>query len=212
MMLTEMEAKALLASFDVPVNQGYAVSSVDEALRRAKEIGYPVVVKALSDKITHKSDLGLVEVSICSDECLREAFNRIAKKARSIDPMANAVVESMAVGGVETIVGAKRDAQFGPTVIFGLGGIFAEVFKDISIRVAPVDREMALAMIGEIKGSIILNGYRGKKPVNIEALADIIVHVSSLMMTRDDVLELDANPVMADEHGAVAVDARALLR
>ena len=134
------------------------------------------------------------------------------KKARNIDPVANAVVESMAVGGVETIVGAKRDPQFGPTVLFGLGGIFAEVFKDVSIRVAPVDREMALAMIGEIKGSIILNGYRGKKPVNIEALADIIVHVSSLMMTRDDVLELDANPVIVDEHGAVAVDARALLK
>ena len=212
MMLTEMEAKALLESFDVPVNRGYAVSSADEALSRAKEIGYPVVVKALSDKITHKSDLGLVEVSICSDECLREAFNRIVKKARSIDPMANAVVESMAVGGFETIVGAKRDPQFGPTVLFGLGGIFAEVFKDVSIRVAPVDREMALAMISEIKGSIILNGYRGKKPVNIEALADIIVHVSSLMMTRDDVMELDANPVIVDEHGAVAVDARALLK
>jgi acyl-CoA synthetase (NDP forming) len=212
MMLTELEAKALLASYDVPVNKGYAVAGIDEALDKAHEIGYPVVVKALSEKITHKSDLGLVEVNVCSDECLREVFQRIIKKARSIDPKANAVVESMATGGTETIVGAKRDPQFGPTVLFGLGGIFVEVFKDVSIRVAPVDRETALAMIDEIKGSVILKGYRGKKPADIEALADIIVRVSSLMMTRDDVMELDANPVMAFEHGAMAVDARALLK
>jgi acyl-CoA synthetase (NDP forming) len=212
MMLSELEAKALLASYDVPVNKGYAAASVDEALDRAREIGYPVVVKALSEKITHKSDLGLVQVDICSDKRLREAFERIVKKARSIDPKANAVVESMAAGGMETIVGAKRDPQFGPTVLFGLGGIFVEVFKDVSVRVAPVDREMALEMIGEIKGSVILKGYRGKKPVDIEALADIIVRVSGLMMARSDVLELDANPVIAYEHGAVAVDARVLLK
>lgn len=210
-MLTEVQAKALLESYNIPVNMGFAVSSPQEAVVRARELGYPVVMKALSEKISHKSDLGLVEVDICTDDCVREVYERILNKARSIDPQANVIVEATAVG-TETIIGAKRDPQFGPTILFGLGGIFVEVFKDVSIRVAPVDRQMALAMIGEIKGSTILKGYRGKKPVDIEALADIIVHVSSLMMTREDVLELDANPVMAMEHGAVAVDARALIK
>jgi len=134
------------------------------------------------------------------------------KKARSVDPAAQVTVEAMAAQGTEVIVGAKRDPQFGPTVLFGLGGIFVEVFKDVSLRVAPVDGAMALDMIKEIKGYPILKGARGKKGVDIDALADIIVKTSGLMMAEGDVLELDMNPVMAYEKGAIAVDARALLK
>jgi acyl-CoA synthetase (NDP forming) len=119
----------------------------------------------------------------------------------------------MAPDGIaEVIIGGKRDPQFGPTVLFGLGGTFVEVFKDVSLRVAPVNKTIALKMIQEIKGYTILKGFRGKKGADIDALADTIVAISKIMMARDDVLELDANPVIAYEKGAVAVDARVLLR
>lgn len=212
MMMDELEAKALLARYGIPVNEGCAACSADEAAEGARHIGFPVVVKVLSDKIIHKSDLGLVELNICNPDGVHQAYGRIVTKAKNIDPEARVVVEAMADPGTEVIVGANRDPQFGPTVLFGLGGIFVEVFKDVSIRVAPVDRAMALDMVKEIKGYPILKGVRGKKGVDLEALADIIVNTSRLMMEEGNVMELDMNPVMAYEEGAVAVDARALLK
>jgi len=211
-MMDELEAKALLARYGIPVNEGCAARCADEAAEGARHIGFPVVVKVLSNKIIHKSDLGLVMLNICNPDGVRDAYEGIVKKARGLDPEAGVVVEAMADPGTEVIVGAKRDPQFGPTVLFGLGGIFVEVFKDVSIRVAPVDRAMALDMIKEIKGYPILEGVRGKKGVDLEALANIIVNTSKLMMTEENVLELDMNPVMAYEEGAVAVDARVLLK
>ncbi len=211
-MMDELKAKALLAVYGIPVNEGHAACSPEEAAEVARHIGFPVVVKVLSDKITHKSDLGLVELNICNPDGVHQAYGRIVTKAKNVDPEARVAVEAMAVQGTEVIVGAKRDPQFGPTVLFGLGGIFVEVFKDVSIRVAPVDRAMALDMMKEVKGFAILKGFRGKKGVDLEALADIIVKTSRLMMSEDEVLELDMNPVMAYEKGAVAVDARALLK
>ncbi len=212
MMMDEVKAKKLLAKYGIPVNEGYVVKSPAQATEKARHMGFPVVVKVLSRKITHKSDLGLVELNICSPDGVKEAYERILIKARDIDPNAAAVVEAMAAQGTETIVGAKRDPQFGPTVLFGLGGIFVEVFKDVAIRVAPVDKAMAMAMIEEVKGYAILKGFRGKKGVDLDALADIIVKTSTLMMESDEVMELDMNPVMAYEKGAMAVDARALLK
>jgi acyl-CoA synthetase (NDP forming) len=212
MMLSELEAKELLAGYGIPLNEGRAACSAVEAAEEARHIGFPVVVKVLSKKIVHKSDLGLVELDVCNPAAVGRAAGRILAKARAIDPEANVVVQAMAPPGTEVIVGAKRDPQFGPTILFGLGGIFVEVFKDVSIRVAPVDRAMAMDMIDDVKGYAILKGARGKKGVDLEALADIIVNTSRLMMEQDKVLELDMNPVMAYEKGAVAVDARALLR
>jgi acyl-CoA synthetase (NDP forming) len=212
MMMSELEAKELLAGYGIPVNEGRAACSAVEAAEEARHIGFPVVVKVLSEKIVHKSDLGLVALSMCNPSDVGRAAERILAKARTIDPDARVVIQAMAPQGTEVIVGAKRDPQFGPTILFGLGGIFVEVFKDVSIRVAPVDRAMAMDMIDDVKGYAILKGARGKKGVDLEALADIIVNTSRLMMEQDKVLELDMNPVMAYEKGAVAVDARALLR
>jgi acyl-CoA synthetase (NDP forming) len=212
MMMSELEAKELLAGYGIPVNEGRAACSAVEAAEEARHIGFPVVVKVLSEKIVHKSDLGLVALSMCNPSDVGRAAERILAKARTIDPDARVVIQAMAPQGTEVIVGAKRDPQFGPTILFGLGGIFVEVFKDVSIRVAPVDRAMAMDMIDDVKGYAILKGARGKKGVDLEALADIIVNTSKLMMEQDKVLELDMNPVMAYEKGAIAVDARALLR
>lgn len=212
MMMDEVKAKHLLAKYGIPVNESYVVKTPTQAAEKARHMGFPVVVKVLSQKITHKSDLGLVELNICSPDGVKEAYERILKKAHEVDPDAAAVVEAMATQGTETIVGAKRDPQFGPTVLFGLGGIFVEVFKDVAIRVAPVDKAMAMDMIEEVKGYAILKGFRGKTGVDMDALADIIVKTSSLMMDSSEVMELDMNPVMAYEKGAMAVDARALLK
>ncbi len=212
MMLDELEAKALLARYGIRVNDGCAARSADEAAEGARHIGFPVVVKVLSRRIIHKSDLGLVELNVCNPDGVRDAYARIAEKAKKIDPDAGVVVEAMADQGTEVIVGARRDPQFGPTVLFGLGGIFVEVFKDVAIRVAPVDKPMALGMVKEIKGYPILAGARGREGADLDALADVIVNLSRLMMAEDRVLELDMNPVMAYGEGAVAVDARALLK
>jgi acyl-CoA synthetase (NDP forming) len=212
MMLDEKASKDLISGHGIPVNEGYAVNSASEAAEKARHIGFPVAVKVLSLKISHKSDLGLVELNICSPDGVGDAYERIIRKARKIDPNASAVVEAMARPGTEVIVGAKRDPQFGPTVLFGLGGIFVEVFKDVAIRVAPVDKRMAVAMIEETKGYAILKGFRGKKGVDLDAIADIIVKTSLLMMEKEEVLELDINPVMAYEKGAMAVDARVLMK
>ena len=212
MMLSELEGKELLAGYDIPVNEGHAACSAVEASETSRHIGFPAVVKVLSEKIVHKSDQGLVALNLCNPLDVGRAAEHILAKARAIDPDANVVVEAMAVQGTEVIVGAKRDPQFGPTILFGLGGIFVEVFKDVSIRVAPVDKDMAMDMIRGIKGYAILKGIRGKKGVDLDALADILVKTSKLMMEQDKVMELDLNPVMAYENGAIAVDARALLK
>jgi len=211
-LLNELEAKELLASQGIQVNEGSAAGSTAEAAEIAAKLGFPVAIKVLSGKISHKSDLGLVALNVSSPDCARGAYDRIITAARKIDPNATAVVETMAPAGREVIIGAKRDPQFGPIVLFGMGGVFVEVFKDVAIRVAPVDHTTAVEMIREIKGYKMLTEFRGKKSADIDALADVLVNVSRLIMSRDDILELDANPVMAYEKGAVAVDARVLLK
>ncbi len=213
MMLNELEAKQLFHQYGIRANDGIAVQTPGGAAEAAEKLGYPVVVKVLSSKISHKSDLGLVALNVRSADCARGAADRILAAARKIDAEATAVVEPMAPDGVaEVIIGGKRDPQFGPTVLFGLGGVFVEVFKDVSLRVAPVNHSIALKMIEEIKGYTILKGFRGKQGADLDALAYMLMSVSRIMMTRDDVLELDANPVIAYEKGAIAVDARVVLR
>ena len=212
-MLNELEAKQLFHQYGIRVNDGIGVHTPAEAADAAEKLGFPVAVKVLSRQITHKSDLGLVALDVRTADCARGACDRILATARKIDADAYAVVEPMAPDGVaEVIIGGKRDPQFGPTVLFGLGGIFVEVFKDVSLRVAPVNHSIALKMIQEIKGYTILKGFRGKQGADVDALAYMIMSVSRIMMTREDVLELDANPVIAYEKGAVAVDARVLLK
>jgi acyl-CoA synthetase (NDP forming) len=132
-MLDELDAKQLLSRHGVPVNEGVPVHSSVEAADAAAKLGFPVVLKVLSRKITHKSDLGLVALNIPSGDCARGAYDRIIATAKVTDPNASVVVETMAAKGLEVIIGAKRDPQFGPTVLFGLGGTFVEVFKDVSI-------------------------------------------------------------------------------
>jgi acetyltransferase len=200
------DAVALVKKYDINFAEGSVVRSVDEALKVAK---YPVVLKVISEEIIHKSDQGCVKLNVKDEESLRKAYSEIisnAGKAR-VDGV---LVQSMAKPGSELIVGGRKDEQFGPVILFGLGGIFVEVFKDFSLRVCPIDREDAMEMITELKAYPLLKGVRGRKPADIEAIADVLQKVSKLLYENEQINEMDINPVIAYEKGYCAVDVRVL--
>ncbi|MCG2727379.1 MAG: acetate--CoA ligase family protein, partial [Candidatus Methanoperedenaceae archaeon] len=206
--LTEHEAKNLLAKYGIPVTKGQIATTADEALAIALQLGTPVAMKISSPDISHKSDVGGVALNVRREE-VRTTYNEIISRINKAAPNANIegiLVQEMAPPGHETIVGLKKDAQFGHALMFGLGGIFVEVYKDVSFRVVPVERRDALEMISEIKGYPILKGIRGRKPADIDAIARVLVSVSD-MAEKEKIIELDINPLIVSESGAVAVDA-----
>ncbi|MBU4373240.1 MAG: acetate--CoA ligase family protein [Euryarchaeota archaeon] len=210
--LTEHEAKNLLAKYGIPVTKGQIATTADEALAIALQLGTPVAMKISSPDISHKSDVGGVALNVRREE-VRTTYNEIISRINKAAPNANIegiLVQEMAPPGHETIVGLKKDAQFGHALMFGLGGIFVEVYKDVSFRVVPVERRDALEMISEIKGYPILKGIRGRKPADIDAIARVLVSVSD-MAEKEKIIELDINPLIVSESGAVAVDARAMV-
>ena len=189
---------------------------MEEGLEAANKLGYPVVLKVVSTDILHKSDAGAVKVNIKNTEELRAAYQEILANVFSYK--SNASIEgilvcAMAKPGVESIIGAKRDGQFGPVVMFGLGGIFVEVFKDVTFRVAPVSLAEAREMVQSIKGFPLLNGARGRQVCDTESLAQMIVNIGKLMEECPEVSEIDLNPVAVYEQGkgALALDARVIL-
>ncbi len=215
--LLEHEAMELVKLYGVPVPEFSLARSPEEAVAAAKRIGFPVVLKIVSPDVVHKSDVGGVLLGLESEEQVYEGYKRVIDNVQRSMPKARIVgvlVHRMAPKGVEVIVGATRDPVFGPVVMFGLGGVFVEVLRDVSFRVAPVSEEDAEEMLREVKGYKILRGYRGTPPRDLAALKKIIVAVSNLMMDLEDVAELDLNPVMSYEEGkgAIAVDARVILK
>jgi acyl-CoA synthetase (NDP forming) len=210
--LTEHEAKKVLSKYGILVTQGSIAKSADEAFRLASSIGFPVAMKISSPDISHKSDVGGVVLNIKKED-VKAAYSDMISNVRKAVPGANiegVLVQQMAPSGHEVIVGIKKDAQFGHALMFGLGGIFVEIYKDVSFRVTPIDKKEALEMISEIKGYPILKGIRGRKPADIDAVADVLVSVSELAQ-KENIVELDINPLIVGEKGAVAVDARAMI-
>ena len=211
--ITEPEAKRVLQAYGVPTPRGHLCLSLEEATSAAREIGYPVAMKIVSPKIIHKTELGGVRVNIVSDEDLRNAHSEMmAAVTASISErdIQGVLVEEMAHGH-ELIIGASRDQQFGPLVMFGIGGVFVEILKDVSYRLAPLDTAEAREMIREIKGYPLLAGTRGGKPVNEEALVDVLVRVSRLVDDFREIKELDLNPTFAEGDSIVAADARIIV-
>lgn len=209
--LTEDEAKRILAEYKIPVVKEILARSKDKAVRAARQIGYPVAIKIVSPDIIHKTEAGAVLLNINSKKELIEGYDRILKNASRYSPSAQikgVLVQKMVKSGREVIVGLLRDVQFGAVVMFGLGGIFVEILKDTSFRVAPVTTNEALEMIKEIKAYKILEGVRGEKNSDINAVADVIVKVSKLGIERSEILELDINPLFVFERDVLAVDAR----
>jgi acyl-CoA synthetase (NDP forming) len=207
--LSEFESKQLLAAYGIPVTNERLCTTRSEAAKAAEAIGLPVVLKVSSSKILHKSDAGLVKVGLTSSKEVKAAFDEImaAKGAEGV------LVSELVPSGVETVVGMAQDDLFGPTVMFGLGGVFVEVLKDVTFRVPPFDRDEARRMVEEVKGYPLLTGARGRKKADVKALVDVILKVQRLAIDlADDVSELDINPLVVLPKGAVALDALVVCR
>jgi acetate---CoA ligase (ADP-forming) subunit beta len=213
-LLTEVEAKDVLAEAGVPVVTATLARSREEAIAAAKEAGFPAVLKIVSNEITHKSDVGGVKLNLQDEAAVGEAFDAIMAAARAAAPQAaidGVSVQKMAAPGTEVIVGVNTDPQFGPVIMFGLGGILVEVLEDVAFRIIPIEPRDARQMVREIKGVKLLQGYRGQPPADTEALEQLLLKVSAFVEAHPEVEELDLNPVFAYAQGAVAVDARIVL-
>ncbi|MHB1126913.1 MAG: acetate--CoA ligase family protein [Bacillota bacterium] len=215
--LTEYQSKKILAAYGIPVTREELATTPEEAVRIAESIGYPVVAKIESPDILHKTDAGGVKLNLDSAEKVRAAFAEIMDKARKYKADADirgVLVQEMLAGGIEVIVGMATDQVFGPTVLFGLGGIFVEALEDVSIKVAPLTRNDAQEMLVEIKGRKVLDGLRGKPPLDKNAIVDVILRISQLVTDFPQLAEMDVNPllVFADGQGARAADALIVLK
>jgi acetyltransferase len=213
--LTTDTALGLCAAYSIPVAEWAVVDSVEGALVAASGMEYPVVLKALSPDVTHKTDVGGVALNVDGPQMLREAFATLMGHLETRAPDAQVggvLVQRMLPGGREVILGGKRDPSFGPVIMFGSGGVRAEVFQDIAFRLAPLMRESASEMIAEVRGSRILRGVRGERPVDVEAVVEVLLALSRLMVECPEVVEIDVNPLLVFEEGATAVDARAIIK
>ncbi len=213
-LLTEIESKELLKAARIPVVETRLATSKAEAMELAAKLGFPVVMKIVSPDVVHKSDAGGVKLSIQNATQAGKAYTEILANIKKHYPKAKIVgvtVQKMAKQGIEIIIGMTKDAQFGPVIMFGLGGILVEVLKDVSFRIVPMTKRDASEMITEIKGFPILKGYRGQDPADIPYLEDLIVKVSEFVDKNPEIKELDLNPVFAYKDGALAVDARIIL-
>ncbi|MFC2033519.1 acetate--CoA ligase family protein [Chloroflexota bacterium] len=213
-LLTEIESKELLKEAGINVIDTRLATSSEEAVSISQQIGFPVVLKISTPDIIHKSDAGGVKVGLKTPKQVTKAYDDILKAAKQNNPQARiqgVSVQKMARPGVEVIIGMSKDAQFGPMIMFGLGGIWVELLKDVSFRITPLTRRDAAEMIGEIKGYPLLTGYRGQEAVDITSLEDFILKVSDFAENNPGIKELDLNPVFAYSNDAVAVDARIIL-
>jgi acyl-CoA synthetase (NDP forming) len=212
--LLETEAKTICMEYSIPVTAFKLARNEAEAAKYAENLGFPVVLKIVSPQILHKSDAGGVMVNLKTASEVRDAYGKILANAKKYDAAARTegvLVQEMAPQSTEVIVGAIKDAQFGQTLMFGLGGIFVELLKDVTFRIAPITREDAVEMITGVKAYPLLKGYRNTPPADIDAIVAILLNTSRLVMDYPEVKELDLNPVMAYEQGAKTVDARIIL-
>jgi len=211
--LGEVEAREVLSAYGFRVPEAQLARSADEAVQIAEGIGYPVVMKISSPDILHKSDIGAVRVGIADPVQVADTFDLIMLRTQRYMPNAQlrgVLVQEMIRGGKEVILGVSRDPQFGPLIMFGLGGIYVEVLKDVSFRVAPLDRRHATQMIHEIRGAPLLGGVRGERPADTDAIIDGLLRVSQLTLDFPEIVEMDINPLAALEpgRGVVAIDSR----
>ncbi len=208
--LSEYDSKRLLGSYGFPVVREKLVKSRAGAVKAAKEFGFPVVLKACSPEVAHKTEKKLIEVDLRSLKEVERAYEAIVERAGEtiLDGL---LVQEMVKGSRELVIGMIRDAQFGPCVMFGLGGIFTEILKDVSFRIAPLEKRDALEMAREIKGAPILGAFRGMSPVDMDLLASLLINAGKLGMDLDAVKEVDANPLIISGSKPVVVDALVVL-
>jgi acetate---CoA ligase (ADP-forming) subunit beta len=206
--LSEYESKQVLAAYGVPVTREFLATDLQELTDAARDTGYPLVLKGCSSEIAHKTEKGLIQVDIRNEAEATAAFEGITGQ---MGPGAAVLVQEMVKGQRELVIGLTRDPQFGPCVMFGLGGIFTEILKDISFRVAPLEKRDALEMMQEIKGNKILGAVRGMEAADLDMFANILIKVGQIGLENDAVKEIDINPVIIRGSQPVAVDALVIL-
>jgi acetate---CoA ligase (ADP-forming) subunit beta len=212
--LTEFESKELLKQARISVIDTRLATSGEEAISMSRKLGFPVALKVASPDIVHKSDVGGVKLGLRTANQVGKAYDDVIRTVSGKYPQARlhgVTVQKMARPGVEVIIGMSKDAQFGPVIMFGLGGIMVEVLKDIAFRIGPLTTRDAAEMLREIKGYPLLVGYRGRDVVDLPGLEDMLLRVSDFVEQNPEVKELDLNPVLAYSNGAVVVDARVIL-
>lgn len=212
--LLEPEAKRFCEAYGLPVPKFKQVQTVEEAISCAQEIGFPVVLKIISSNITHKSDVGGVKLNVADANQVAVAFKELMENVPRSKPDASisgVLVEQMAPSGVEVIVGVIKDSQFGHALMFGLGGVAVEVLKDVSFRICPVEEIDAREMIAEIKGYRLLQGYRNIPPADIESIVNILLNVSKMVTENPEIEEMDLNPIIVFNRGAIIADVRVRL-
>jgi acetyl-CoA synthetase (ADP-forming) len=212
--LTEIESKEIFKAYGIPVVDGQLARTREEAVGAAEKIGFPVVLKIVSLDITHKSDAKCVILGLTNSGEVKSGFDKVlanANKFKRDAEIHGVLVQHMAPQGKEVIVGMSKDAQFGPALMFGLGGVMVEITGDVSLRVAPIERKDAFEMISEIRGYPILEGARGGERADLDALVEILLSASRLAMDWQEIKEFDINPIFAYAKGALSVDARIIL-
>ena len=214
--LGDAEARNIAEAYGLRVPKSKLATTPDEAVKFAEEIGYPVVMKIASPDILHKSDIGGIKVGVTGAGNVRDAFDLLIYRAQRFMPDAQiwgVQIQEMVTGAKETIIGMNRDPQFGPMIMFGLGGIYVEVLKDVTFRIAPITAQEAREMVGEIRSHHLLEGVRGERPSDIDAIVDCILRISQLVTDFPEIVELDINPLLVREAGAgaIAVDMRLVL-
>lgn len=214
-LLNEAEAKTFLQYYDIPVARSFVARTPDEAVTVASRVGYPVVAKILSPQIVHKSDAGGVVLDINDEAGLREAFDRITRRAKEYAPDAEilgvTVQHMVEKRGQEVILGAKHDPIFGPVILFGMGGVGVEVFKDFAIGLPPLNQTLARRIMEETKVFQLLKGFRNMPPANIKQLEEIMVRFSQMLVDFPQLKEVDINPLLANESQVIALDARIVI-
>lgn len=209
--LTEFESKKLLEDIGIVIPLQELTSSKEETVSASEKIGFPVVLKLMAEDIIHKSDTGAVKLNLKNREEVEGAYDELMKihsdkeKLISVQKMADEPI-------TELIIGMTTDAQFGPALMFGIGGILVEILEDVSFRIAPIEEYDAKEMIKEIKGFPILDGYRGKPKADIDAIVDVLMKISDLVTKHEEINEMDLNPVFIYDKGLVCVDARIILK
>jgi acetate---CoA ligase (ADP-forming) subunit beta len=209
-LLTEVESKDALAEAGIAVTRAELANDARDAVAIANRLGYPVVLKVVSDTVAHKSDVGGVVLNVGDAAAVEAAYVSLVANVRAAvaDGVTGVSVQPMARPGTEIIVGVSRDPQFGPALMFGLGGVMVEVLGDVSFRIVPLSLRDAREMLHEIRGFRVLEGYRGHPPADLRALESLLLQVSRFIEENPSIQELDLNPVFAYAEGAVAVDAR----
>lgn len=213
----EYESRIMLEAYNIPNVPGDLARTAEEAVEIAEKTGYPVVLKIVAEGLLHKSDAGGIKLNIENAEELRVAFDELIAHITKVAPEAQiegAMVEKMAAKGQEVIVGMRRDATFGPMIMFGMGGTMVELLKDIAFKIAPLSREDILDMINSTMAGRLLKGFRGSKPGDIEAVADVIARLSQLALENPNISEIEINPLIVypEGEGVVSLDSRAILK